>query len=373
MYPKIVTESNWMNLSAFLKLLINKNINRGLNNSARFYIHYIQQFVEHSTPRKITNMFWIKVLKWLRITKVSGMPFIYTIDPLNVCNLRCQLCPTGLGTLGRVRGKITNALFQKIISQIAPYAYKVNLFNWGEPFLHPDIFEMIEFASSRKIEVLISSNLNHFNQEMAEKTVRSGLDTLLVSVDGTSQEVYEKYRRKGNISKVLDNLHLLVDAKQRFKSKKPFIYMRMLVNRFNEHQVEEMKDLAKKIGVDAFEVGPLFIDTDNVEQVKEWLPENQKMSAYNSSSIERPNYSWHCLDDLWENMVINWDGGVAPCCWIHNQQNDFANATNESIRDIWNSSAYISSRRVFASNSTKEDTTATICTRCRGYPHYLKD
>lgn len=347
-------------------------MNRGPKNSYRFYSHYLHQFIEHSTIPKITNLVGIKIQKWLRIDHVSGMPFIYTIDPLNACNLRCPLCPTGLGILGRKRGKLDLEKYISIIDQIAPYAYKVSLYNWGEPFLHPDIFKIIAYTSSKRIEVLISSNLNHFNPEMAEETVLSGLDTLLVSVDGTTQEVYEKYRRKGNLSLVLDNLRLLVDAKRRLGRSKPFIYMRMLINRYNENQIDEMKQISEDIGVDAFEVGGLYVDTNNPDQIKEWLPEKEQLAAYDYSG-EKLSNSWHCVDDLWQGMVINWDGGVAPCCWMHDKKNDLSNVFNEPIRDLWNGAPYISSRRVFAYGGPKAGPIETICTRCKGKPQYLKD
>jgi MoaA/NifB/PqqE/SkfB family radical SAM enzyme len=352
--------------------LIKKNKNRGVRNSYRFYAHYLRQFVEHSTPRKLFNLAVTRGYKYLRLDRTGGMPYYYTIDPINVCNLRCPLCPTGLGTLARSRGKLELEKYQSLIDQIAPYAYKVSLFNWGEPFLHPDIFEIIRYTTDRRVEVIISTNLNHFNQEMAEKTVASGLDTLLVSLDGSTQEVYEKYRKHGMLDKVLENLRLLVEAKKRLKSVRPFIYTRMLVNRYNENQVEDMKTLAEQIGVDAFEVGPLFVDTEDPAQVKEWLPEQAGFSTYDYSAKEKTN-KWHCIDDLWEGMVINWDGGVAPCCWLHDHKNDFENAFDRPLREIWNGKAYTSSRRVFAYGGPKAGEISTICTRCQGRPKYLKD
>lgn len=360
-----------MSLATQIKLLLSRSTSKGLGNSYHFFVHTASQFFEHSTPRKFVNMIGVKAQKWVKVDKVIGMPFLYTIDPINVCNLHCPVCSTGLGILGRSRGKISLENYKKVIDQVAPYAYKVILYNWGEPFLHPDIFEIIQYASSQRIEVQISSNLNRFSQEMSEKTVQSGLDTLLVSVDGATQEVYEKYRRSGNLSRVIENLRILVETKRRLGSSKPFIFIRMLVNRYNESQIDEMRRLAESIGVDAFTVGVLYVDTNNPDQIEEWLPENAKYSAYKKSSEKLTNV-WHCAD-LWEGMTINWDGGVAPCCWLQDEKNDFCNAFEQPIRDIWNSDAYISSRRVFALGRAKAGPISTICTRCKGRPQYLMD
>ena len=198
-----------MDMGFQVKLWKVRSINRGLNNSWRLKFFYVNRFIEHSTPRKATNVLAAKAQKWLKRDKVWGMPYRYTIDPLNVCNLRCPLCPTGIGTLKRARGKMSLENFQNLIDQITPYAYLVELYNWSEPFLHPQIIEMIVYASTRKISVRMSANLNRFNRDMARKTLESGLDAVIVSVDGATQATYEKYRRKGNLATVLKNIQLL--------------------------------------------------------------------------------------------------------------------------------------------------------------------
>ena len=161
------------------------------------------QFLRCSTPRKFANFVLSKVQKWLRRDCLISMPYRYYIDPTNLCNLRCPLCPTGRMELQRPRGRMNLEDFKRIVDQIAPYAYYVELYNWGEPFLHPQIFDMIRYASERKISVQLSSNLNYFNEEMAEQAVASGLTRLLVSVDGATQETYEKYRCGGRLEVVL--------------------------------------------------------------------------------------------------------------------------------------------------------------------------
>ena len=354
-----------------VRFLTVKNFARGLKNSIRIYWFYASQFLEHGTPAKAINFLTAKAQKWFKRDRLASMPYRYVIDPINLCNLHCPLCPTGLGILGRDRGKISLDNFRLIVDQIVPYAYLVELYNWGEPFLHPQIFEIIQYVTSRRIGVRISSNLNRFNQEMARKTVASGLDQLIVSVDGTTQEVYEKYRKGGKLDRVLDNLRLLVQAKREAGSSKPFIFFRVVINRYNEHQIKDMRALAAEIGADAFTAGALFIDTTDKQQRQEWLPEDQSLSYYDYADDKITNV-WHC-SDLWESVTINWDGGLAPCCWLHEHKNDYENAFNRPIREIWNGDAYISSRRVFAFGGPKEGPVTTICTVCKGRPQYLKD
>jgi MoaA/NifB/PqqE/SkfB family radical SAM enzyme len=317
------------------------------------------------------NLLAVKAQKWLKLDKVKGMPYRYNIDPMNICNLKCPVCPTGLGTLGRDRGKMHFEDYKRIVDQIAEYAYVLELYNWGEPLLHSRIFDMINYAHQRRISVRLSSNLNHFNQKMAEQMVASGLDRIIVSVDGSTQETYEKYRRGGNLSRVLNNVRILVEEKKRQRSPYPFILLRMLVNKYNEHQVEEMRQIAHQLDVDAFSTGGFFIDTTDPSQVKEWLPTDESQSFYDYDADRMENV-WHC-SDLWESMAVNWDGGVAPCCWLHQKENDFENALEKPVAEIWNGDAYTSSRRVFAFGGPKDGPRKTICTVCKGRPMYLKD
>jgi MoaA/NifB/PqqE/SkfB family radical SAM enzyme len=352
-----------------IRLLRARNASRGVPYTLRLLSFYMSQALEHATPLKVGNAFLAKVQKRLRRDKAWAMPYRYTIDPLNVCNLRCPLCPTGLGTLKRERGKMKLADFQAIVDQVAPYAFLVELYNWGEPFLHPEIFNMIQYASRKRIAVRLSSNLNHFNAEMAEKTVKAGLDAIIVDVDGATEEVYQKYRKNGELKKVVANLQLLVEAKKRLGSRKPFIVFRTLINRHNEHQIEELRELSQRLGADAFTTGTIFIDTNSKTQAEEWLPQNAQLSYYDYSKPLKN--VWHCAD-LWESLTINWDGGMAPCCWLHDKTHDFENALARPIKDIWNGEAYISSRRVFAPGGPKDGPQKTICTRCKGRPQYLE-
>jgi MoaA/NifB/PqqE/SkfB family radical SAM enzyme len=325
--------------------------------------------LKHSTPRKSANAVLVKAQKWLRRERVAGMPYRYNVDPINICNLRCPLCPTGLGTLQRNRGKMDLEGYKNVIDQIAPYAYVLELYNWGEPFLHPQIFDMIRYASQHNVFVRLSSNLNHFDAAMAEKAVDSGLDALIVSVDGATEATYQKYRQRGELSRVTENVGLLVEAKRRSSSRLPYVILRMLVNRYNEHEIEDTRRMATELGADIFTIGTLFIDTKDKAQAEEWLPKDEQLSYYDYSADELKNV-WHCAD-LWEGMAINWDGGISPCCWLQNAENDFDNALARPIKDIWNDAAYVSARRVFAFGGAKPGPATTICSICKGRPEYL--
>ena len=99
------------------------------------------------------------------------------------------------------------------------------------------------------------------------------------------------------------------------------------------------------------------------------MPTNPAYSHYDYGAEKLEN-TWDC-HDLWEAMVINWDGGVAPCCWLHDPQFDFGNVTDQTVREIWNGPDYVSARRAVAGRKKRPDDMPTICHRCRGHPHYM--
>ncbi len=200
--------------------------------------------------------FWnfIRVEFQIRFARrvVSGSPYEWEIDTTNICQLKCPLCHTGKGTIHRDQGVMNYELFTEIVDQIKHSCLWLTLYSWGEPFLNQRIHEYIAYAHKQKIATIISSNLNKpLTPEMAEQVVRSGLDVMIVSLDGVTQEVYEIYRVAGHLDRVLDNLRLLDETKRRLGSETPYIEWQFIVMKQNEHQLDEARELAGTLGVDS--------------------------------------------------------------------------------------------------------------------------
>jgi MoaA/NifB/PqqE/SkfB family radical SAM enzyme len=145
---------------------------------------------------------------------VSGLPFVLMIEPTNLCNLRCPLCPSGDGRLTRARGMMDRATFDRILKQTKGAVKLLQLWNQGEPLLHPDLPWMIRRAKQHGMFVSMSTNGHPLaDPSTAKKIVRSGLDHLIVSVDGATQETYARYRRGGNLQTVLRGIEHCVQAR----------------------------------------------------------------------------------------------------------------------------------------------------------------
>lgn len=343
----------------------------GWQNAFRMAYYHTWLVWRYSTPRKVWNVIMARLQRRRRASTVRAMPYRYYIDPTNICILHCPLCATGLGMLGRTKGMIRYEDYTRIVDQVAPYAYVLELYNWGEPFLHPRIFDIIGYAHKKRISVRLSSNLNRFDRQAAAQTVACGLDRLIVSVDGASQAIYEQYRRGGDLQRVSEHLQWLVEEKRRQRSATPFILVRMLVTRKNEQEIAAVRQLARELGADGFTTAPILVDTQDAALAREWLPSEAALSVYDYGAQQIEN-TWAC-DDLWEAMTINWDGGVAPCCWVHQQCHDLDNVLDKSIAEVWNGPAYLSARRTFSRQGPLSDDVPTICNRCRGRPLYLRD
>ncbi len=218
--------------------------------------------------------------------KISTFPTYLTIDPFSACNLKCPLCATGNGTNTLKKGLLQVDMFRHIVDEMGTYLYNIDLFNWGEPLLNKDIYEMIAYAHQHHVITSISSNFHFFNQEAAEKMINSGLDYLILSIDGATQETYEKYRRGGDLATVLDNVRILTETRQRMGKKHPYIFWQYLVFRHNEDEIEQAREIAMSLGVDQFKTEFAYLPVDNRAQGEYWIPRNPEYTRYSLQELE---------------------------------------------------------------------------------------
>ena len=310
-----------------------------------------------------------------RRVEIDHYPVILFMDSSNRCNLGCLLCPTGVKREGRTFGTMPFEIFKQVIDENTPYLWMVNLYNWGEPFLNRAIFDMIRYARERHIDVRISTNLNIFSDKIAENIVTSGLNTLIISLDGVSQESVAAYQRGNDFQRVITNMRKLVETKRALGSKHPYIIWRYIVNRYNEHEIDKAKAMAVEIGVDEIEFLPIRVDMalelfqDQETQfasVQPWLPEDESLSMYDYKLRRRKGSPERCSIP-WFESVIQPDGSVSPCCGVWPEQYDFGNIKDSSFLEIWRGETYRRSRRINAGLPCEEDEQhiCAICNRNR--------
>lgn len=315
-------------------------------------------------PQRLWNLLLVKISKAFRFPTVLGMPITLMLEPTNVCNLKCPLCPTGADLLGRKKGMMKFNDFKKIVDELGPYLIHLRLWNWGEPLINKDIYRMIKYA--KKFDIFVNTSTNSFflTEKNVGKLVRSGLDELIISLDGASEETYRKYRKKGSFSKVLDAMKKLVLEKRKLRSKTPVIKMQFIVMKHNEHEVEKAIKLAKDIGVDEIffkTVG--MMDTAVYEPIEKYLPENKSFRRYKveEGKIKSGKINNFC-DYVWDETTINVDGSVVPCCRDAHNSYVFGNVFEQPFKSIWNNNKYIDFRKQVLRDKTK----IGLCKYCTG-------
>lgn len=329
-------------------------------------------FTKHSL-KKIKN-FVLAVVQWkfLKNVKLISYPIELTICPGNICNIHCELCPTGQNDKGRDKGLMSFKMFKSIIDECRPYLYRINLFNWGEPLMNKHIFEMIKYAKQMNIKVALSCNLNYFNENICSKLVESGLDLLIVSLYGASQKSVEKYQRGSNVNKVFANMKQIISERKRLKVTKPKVQWKFLINKYNQTEIPQAVLISRELGIDELKVGSKFrcdmgkeLTLDNESQynnVKAWLPDNEVYSMYSYSQKSKKKLRGQDCTWLWLKSTINWNGSVSPCCAVWPEKYDFGDFRNSSFFEIWNNHHYQHARNVV--RGRKKGSTGNICEIC---------
>ena len=354
--PATLTSSKTLNSSLNSTV---RSIRKKLPQLTRMNRH-LKSVLQHSTFKKLWNLALVETEFRLRCTHVRGRPYILIIDPLNICNLRCPLCPTGTGDLERKQQRMEWDVYTRTIDDMAPWAYEVNLHNWGESLLHPRIFDMIRYARGKNLATNMSTNFNRVSDEKIDGLIESGLEYLILSIDGITQDTYAKYRVRGSIDKVLTNVKKLVQRKRELGASTPFIEWQFILFKHNAHELEDARKLAQEIGVDRFRVIPPGIPYAAKEPAKlkeEWFykDENQNVEAFKGNAPSACFY-------LYRSMTTNPDGGTAPCCIVYGDKNDFGDMRSQQMKDIWNNEKYLSARSLFKKGG--RGTQSTICDGC---------
>lgn len=317
------------------------------------------------TPRRIWNGLKVwssyQLSKWTGKAIQWGYPISISFEPTTSCNLRCPECPSGLRAFTRPTGMLQKDFFSETIDQLSRELLYLVFYFQGEPYLNPGFLDMVKYATQKKIYTATSTNAHYLTDENARRTIESGLDRLIISIDGTTQEVYEQYRVGGRLDKVLEGARNIVKWKKELGSKTPFLIFQFLVVRPNEHQVEEARELGKQIGVDAvwFKTAQIY---DFEKDPNHLIPVNGKYSRYQKTDEgytfkgKLANHCWR----LWHDPVITWDGLVAPCCFDKDAQHRLGDLKTKPFKEIWNNPAY----KEFRSRILLGRKNIDICSNC---------
>jgi len=284
-----------------------------------------------------------------------------SIEPTTACNLRCPECPSGLRAFTRPTGNLKHNFFRETIDQLSSRLTWLIFYFQGEPFINPKFLDMVSYAHGKGIYTITSTNGHFLNDENARRTIESGLSRLIISVDGTTQEVYEQYRKEGSLEKVLEGARNIVKWKRALKANTPHLIFQFLVVGPNEHQIQDIYRLAKEIGVD--EVKLKTAQVYDYRHGNPLIPQDEKYARYalQSDGTYRVknrllNHCWK----LWHACVITWDGMVVPCCFDKDATHQLGTLREQSFEEIWQNGSYTK----FRTQLLQGRETIDICTNC---------
>lgn len=312
------------------------------------------------------------------------------IEITNICDAHCRLCPIGQGYRPRkVRGFMPIETFESIIDAVVWHVHTLGLYNWGEPMLHPQIFDMVRLARDRGLSTHVSTNMLFLKRSAVTDLVDCGLDLLIVSVHAMSQESYEAYQPGKRIDEPLDAVREILAYKKKTGSQRPEVQLHFVVHRKNEHEIPALIEFAERIGI-TYALTPVslnvrFLDRDkNMARVdrprevvidelcsllNEWLPSDARfVNPYYARLRNQPDLLFsrperlNACDWLWRQCIIAVDGDVMPCCGAYHESEALGNILQAPLAQIWNSAPYQAAREAYVHRQANH----TVCSWCSG-------
>ena len=276
-----------------------------------------------ATPSKLANAGLAMAEMQLARARPRSLPFMVRLEPTGICNLRCPRCATGLGIDPRPKGFLSMEALDRVIDQVEGHAMVVRFDGLGEPLLHPRIVEAVRRLKAAGMGVVISTHFNNLPREGIDALVESGLDRLMIAVDGSTQETYERYRRGGELERVLHNMEALRQAKKKVGARKPLVDLQFLDWGYNHHQIDDMRSMAHRFDCDRLTV----IEPDQAVSLRA-LPKNPKRCFW-----------------LWTVLTVDWQLDLHSCTNAWTYSFPKLNLGDQTLQELWLSDAYQAARQ----------------------------
>ncbi len=328
-------------------------------------LRYLRRTVKllRQRPQGWRALLYNTLMAKAKLTGPLMMPVHLTVEPTNVCNLRCPVCETGNGSIERSQGLLDFEAYRRLIDDVSPTTAILMFYFMGEPFLHPRAYDMIRYARCKDIYVETCTNGDYLD---AKGVIFSDVNEISVQIGGMTQETHRIYRVRSNLERIQRNLYALLEERRKHPKSNVQVNVGFIVMRHNEHEIPIFLRWAKEIGVDRANVIDPCVRT--VAQGHEMLPTDRKYWFYDEEAFQKGVLKPKVVPDnectwIWNSTTINWDGTVVPCCRDPHGRHTFGNAFERPLRDIWNDKPIREFRRRIVSEQSSVD----ICELCSGY------
>lgn len=284
----------------------------------------------------------------MRAEKGPFFPDRVYIESTNYCNLKCIMCPTGLGTIRREKGYMDMGLYRAIIDEIGPLTTSAVLHSWGEPMMHPELFDMIRYGKRAGMQMETSTNITLLNAERSREVLDAELDVLYLALDGATKDTYETVRVNAKWDKVLKNIDTFLDLKAKLGSPTRVV-MQIIAMQETRAEVEEFVRRWNRPEVDQVNVKHLDTWGDQVEAITQHKIDGERMPM---KRVPCPN--------LWYHGYIFWDGSLTSCERDYDIRTPLGNVKDGGVLKVWHGSAMQQLRR----NHIEGNFKAPACERC---------
>ena len=298
---------------------------------------------------------------------VLGYPYHIFVDPSSRCTLRCPFCAVGTKNYPKPHKDMPLEAFEALMRELGPYILVAELFVKGEPLMNEAIYDMIACCRRHRVWTRVSSNMQFVDPE---RLVRSGLNHLLASIDGVSQQAYEGYRKGGKAEAALRHLRQVVETKRRLGSPTPIVEWKYIVFRHNEHELKQAERLAADIGVDALCFVPALVgDPPLTPEQEAWLPLDKKYRMYGEAgaALEKTVGS-RAIEETcnlpWTSLTVDPLSNVQTCCRCNESKHDHGRVGPGFFWRVWNGPRYRRSRRFVTEPAPAEADPTNLCAGC---------
>jgi MoaA/NifB/PqqE/SkfB family radical SAM enzyme len=286
------------------------------------------------------------------------------LEASSYCQLRCPSCPTTTGANDAAigRGFLTSRVFEKLLEE-NPFVREVELSNYGEILLNPELSAILSVAHSRGVAMRADNgvNLNTASEQALDAIVQYRLRSMTCSLDGASDETYKRYRVRGSFERVIANVRRLNELKAQYKSPYPILTWQFVVFGHNEHELPVARRMARELGM-RFRA-KLSWDPEFSPIRDRRFVEREVGAASRADFVARTgeDYMSGICHQLWNAPQINWDGRVLGCC--RNFWGDFGgNAFEQGVAAVTNSERMSYARAMLEGKQPpREDIPCTTC------------
>ena len=329
-----------------------------MKKSAFKEINKISSFIKRVSSQKNKIKFLNYRLRWKYLPKlhvVSSFPTHVDIETTNKCNLRCVMCSHSFSSpeFRKSLGSMDVELARQIINEGSRKGMASIKLNWrGEPLLWKDhLVSTIKYAKERGIiEIILNTNGLLLDGDLSREIIMAGLDQIIISVDGDSEETYTKIRKGGDFDKLVGNIEKFLEIRDTLKVSKPLVRLQLVKMDTNIHEVESFIKRWSNM-VDSI----TFQDYTNRGEGTERLTKDEN----GLRKVGR-----RACPQIWQRIVVTWDGKVIMCCRDWDSKNVLGKLDYSEGRDLeyfWRGEKLQNIRKLHLENRVND---ITACSEC---------